>query len=203
MSTSFLKNIHHNICEGKPLTFKVSICIDPSQKKKGYCEDHTGQVPKLLKNFGYVDIYIGKYPIYVTTPLMICPFGFNKETLQMPLQFTNVKTDSEMRSFFEFIQNIELQQMKFLGLTEEDSDLYSSQIRYDKENQYDPTLATKVPFKYNRYEVDIYNKEYSACSMYNIHKFCKVKCDIYIDKIWKFNDKFICKWKIRKIEIIP
>ena len=24
-------------------------------------------------------------------------------------------------------------------------------------------------------------------------------CDIYIDKIWKFNDRFYCKWKVRNI----
>jgi hypothetical protein len=203
MSQPFLKNIHHNLYEDKPITFNVSVCNDPSKKKKEYCKDYTKQIPKLLKNFGYIDIFVGKYPIYITTPVMVCPFGFNKDTLQMPLQFTNVNTNSEMKSFFEFIQNLELQQMKFLGLTEDDSDLYISQIRYDKENKYDPTLSTKIPFKYNRFEVDIHNRDYSSCSIYNIHRFCKVKCDIYIDKIWPFNGSFICKWKIRKIEIIP
>ena len=29
----------------------------------------------------------------------------------------------------------------------------------------------------------------------------KLKCDIYIDKIWKFNGKYVCKWKVKNILI--
>ena len=36
----------------------------------------------------------------------------------------------------------------------------------------------------------------------NINKFSKVKCDIFIDKIWKYNDKYVCKWKVNKNYIL-
>ena len=29
-----------------------------------------------------------------------------------------------------------------------------------------------------------------------------MQCDIYIDKIWKFNDVYYCKWKARKIYLV-
>ena len=32
-------------------------------------------------------------------------------------------------------------------------------------------------------------------------KFSKIFYDIYIDKIWKFNEKYICKWKVKKIQL--
>ena len=36
----------------------------------------------------------------------------------------------------------------------------------------------------------------------NISKFCKVQCDIYLDKIWKYNDNYISKWKVKMIHFI-
>ena len=101
----FLKNLHHNLFEGKPLQYNNFICKDCTQKKKEYeyQEDYDIQA-KNIPNLGYVRISMGKLPIYVTTPRMIAPFGFNKINNQIYLQFTNVRTDSEMNSFFNFIQ---------------------------------------------------------------------------------------------------
>ena len=112
------------------------------------------------------------------------------------LQFTNHKTDKIMNSFLEFIRNIEFQQMQMIGLDEDNSDLYLSQIRYPK--KYDPNLVIKLPFNYNKYNVDIYNDQFPI-SIFNISKFNKMTCDIYIDKMWKFNERYVCKWKVKKI----
>lgn len=196
-----LKNLHHNIYENKQLSYKIFSIKDCSAKKKEYEPYQGTSIPKEIPNLGYISIQVGRYPIVVTTPIMICPFGFNKSTGQIPLQFTNVKTDSEMNSFFQFIQRLEFEQMKFLGLTNEDSDLYISQIKFDKQDRYDPNLSVKVPFYGNRYDVDIYSED-SDSSLTRIYNFTKVRCDIYIDKIWKFNDHFICKWKAKRIVIV-
>ena len=56
-------------------------------------------------------------------------------------------------------------------------------------------------FNYNKYEVDIYNDRFPI-TILGIQKYMTMTCDIYIDKIWKFNGKYICKWKVKKIEII-
>jgi hypothetical protein len=196
-----LKNLHHNIYEGKQFTYKIFSIQDCSAKKKEYEPYQGNQIPKEIPNLGYINIQIGKYPIMITTPTMVCPFGFNKSTGQLPLQFTNVKTDPEMNSFFNFIQRFEFEQMKYLGLTDEDSELYISQIKFDKKERYDPNLSVKVPFYGNRYDVDIYSED-SNNSLTRIYNFSKVKCDIYVDKIWKFNDHFICKWKVKRVVIL-
>ena len=196
-----LKNLHHNIYEGKQFTYKIFSIQDCSAKKKEYEPYQGNQIPKEIPNLGYINIQIGKYPIMITTPTMVCPFGFNKSTGQLPLQFTNVKTDPEMNSFFNFIQRFEFEQMKYLGLTDEDSELYISQIKFDKKERYDPNLSVKVPFYGNRYDVDIYSED-SNHSLTRIYNFSKVKCDIYVDKIWKFNDHFICKWKVKRVVIL-
>jgi len=134
---------------------------------------------------------------------MVCLFGLDKQSNNMSLQFKNYKIDNTMKSFFEFIKNIEFLQMQYLDLDEDDSDdLFISQIRWDKENKYDPNLSVKVPFKYNHYDCDIKNENYSSMNITNINNFTKMQCDIYIDNIWKWNDKFICKWKCKKIYIL-
>ena len=202
MSSNFLRNNHHNIYSKQPLFFKDYLCTDCTQKKKEYqYVSELGDDPKNILNLGYIEIFSGKYPIYVTTPTMVCPFGFSKATNQLTLQFTNIKTDSEMKSFYEFIQELELKQMQYLGLDEDEADLYLSQIRHDKNGKYDPNLLTKIPFRSNKYDIDIRTKE-NSCSISNIYKFSKVKCDIYIDKIWKFNDKYVCKWKVKNVLIV-
>ena len=63
-------------------------------------------------------------------------------------------------------------------------------------------LSVKVPFVNNRYDIDIYSDEYSLINIENICNFTKMKCDIYIDKIWKWNDLFTCKWKIKVIHLV-
>jgi hypothetical protein len=200
----FLKNQHHNLFEKQPLQFNNFICKDCSAKKKEFVYQEGGDeenYPKDILNLGYIEVSLGKFPIYVTTPIMVAPFGFNRQTNQIYLQFTNVLTDSEVNSFYNFIQNLEMQQMEYLGLDEEDADLYISQIRHDKNGKYDPNLIIKVPFSKNKYDIDIHNSEGDECSISNIYKFSKMQCDIYIDKIWKFNEKYICKWKVKKVQL--
>lgn len=204
---SFLKNINHEIYDLNNLKFKTFTCKDCSQKKKEYelCSDDS--CPKSLKNFGYISLnYLQNPFIYITTPPMICLFGIKnngKDNWSMSLQFKYYKTDNIMNSFFEFIKNIEFKQMSYLDLDEDDSDdLYISQIKWDKDNKYDPNLSVKIPFKYNRFECDIKNENYSSMNLLNVNNFTKMQCDIYIDNIWKWNDKFICKWKCKKIYIL-
>ena len=199
---SFLKNNHHNLFENKSLQFNNFICKDCTAKKKEFVyQEETDEYPKNIPNLGYIEISIGKYPIYVTTPIMVAPFGFNRQTNQIYLQFTNVRTDSEVNSFYNFVQNLEMKQMEYLGLNENDIELYNSQIRHDSKGKYDPNLIIKVPFSKNKYDIDIHNKDGEECSISNIFKFSKMQCDIYIDKIWKYNERYICKWKVKKIQL--
>ena len=201
-NTKFLQNYDHNFYNGKPLKFEVYICKDCTQKNKEYVKENIrDKIPKEITNLGYIDISYNNFKIQVQTPIMVCPFGFNKDSNNITLQFTNYKTDAIMKSFYHFIQTFEYKLMENIGIDEEDTDLYIPQIRYDKKGKYDPNLLIKVPFKGNSYNVDI-KKEDSSISVTNIFKFSKLKCDIYIDKIWKYNDKYICKWKVDRILII-
>ena len=130
---------------------------------------------------------------------MTCIFGLNKKYWSINLQFTNYKNDKIMESFLNLLENIDKLNKDYLQI---EDDLYINQIKYDKNNKYDPNLIVKLPKNKNGFNVDITNKDYDNMSVFNIQKYSKMVCEIYIDKIWKFNDKYICKWKAKKIEII-
>ena len=200
---SKLKNITHDLYKVDQIKYTKYLIKDCSAKKKEYVLDKSKEDAVDIKNIGYVSLYYNQNPlIYVTTPVMVCLFGLDKRTKQMSLQFTNLESDSEMKSFFDFIENVEVNNMRNLGIDEDNYDKYINQIRYDKDRKYDPNLSVKVPFVNNRYDIDIYSDEYSLINIENICNFTKMKCDIYIDKIWKWNDVFTCKWKAKVIHLV-
>lgn len=200
---SKLKNITHDLYKVDQIKYTKYLIKDCSAKKKEYVLDKSKENAVDIKNIGYVSLYYNQNPlIYVTTPVMVCLFGLDKKTKQMSLQFTNLESDSEMKSFFDFIENIEVNNMRNLGIDEDNYDKYINQIRYDKDRKYDPNLSVKVPFVNNRYDIDIYSDNYSLINIENICNFTKMKCDIYIDKIWKWNDVFTCKWKVKVIHLV-
>ena len=194
-----LRNIDHGKYKLEDINYISYICTDV--KKKKYKQDNT--IPKDNDRLSHIDIFYGYNTILeLTTPEMIIPFGIDKGNgFQMKLQFTNYKSDPNMKSFYDFISNLEFQQMQYIGLDEDEIDLYNSQIYQDKQNKYDPLLTVKIPFIKNKFNVDIYHDEYTL-NVLNINKFSKVKCDIYIEKIWKYNEKYICKWKVKKIYVL-
>ena len=202
---SKLKNITHDLYKVDQIKYTKYLIKDCSVKKKDieYVLDKSKEDAVNIKNIGYVSLYYNKNPlIYVTTPVMVCLFGLDIKTKQMSLQFTNLESDNEMKSFFDFIENVEVNNMKNLGIDEDNYDKYINQIRYDKARKYDPNLSVKVPFVNNRYDIDIYSDDYSLINIENICNFTKMKCDIYIDKIWKWNDVFTCKWKAKVIHLV-
>ena len=202
---SKLKNITHDLYKVDQIKYTKYLIKDCSVKKKDieYVLDKSKEDAVNIKNIGYVSLYYNQNPlIYVTTPVMVCLFGLDKRTKQMSLQFTNLESDSEMKSFFDFIENVEVNNMKHLGIDEDNYDKYINQIRYDKQNKYDPNLSVKVPFVNNRYDMDIYSDDYDLINIENICNFTKMRCDIYIDKIWKWNDVFTCKWKVKVIHLV-
>ena len=197
-----IKNVSYDLYKIEDIKYSKYLIKDCTAKKKEFIPDKSDEDAINIKNIGYIGLYYRGNPIiYVTTPVMVCLFGMKNQI--MSLQFSNYTTDDEMGSFFNFIKNIELNNMINLGITDEkDTGKYTSQIRYDKDGKYDPNLSVKVPFVKNCYDVDIYSDEYDTCNIRNLNNFTKMKCDIYIDKMWKYNEQFICKWKAKVIYLV-
>ena len=187
--------------------FKCYKCDDMSITKssdKTYKE--CNDLDKDHTCFGYLSVNYLKTPqIYVTTPVMKCLFGVQKNgnsNFQMNLQFTDLEENPYMKQFYEFVQNTEYHAMKYLGLGEDDSDRFVSQIYHDKKGMYEPNLNVKIPFQYNQFLTDLYSDYSSGVNIFSINKFQKMECDLYVDRIWRMNDKFYMKWKCKIIHIV-
>jgi len=189
------------------LVLSPYLCDDMSMKqnektyslcdKKEYKRDHP--------RFGYLQIYMGRTPnLCVTTPPMKCLFGVQKtgSNFNMSLQFTNLKEDSDMAFFYDFIQRIEFECMKSIGLDENNADNFISQIKHDKKGLYDPNLSIKVPFQKNSFQTEIFSDHSNEINLFNIQNFTTMQCDIYLDKIWRMNGKFYAKWKCKGIHLL-
>ena len=202
---SKIKNVTCDKIKIENLKTIPHLCEDMSvkQSEKTYvpCEGCIKDHPQ----FGHLQLKMGRNLfLYVTTPPMKCLFGVQKsgQNFNMSLQFTNLKEDSDMKYFFDFIQRVEFECMKQLGLNEEDCDRFISQIKHDKKGLYEPNLSVKLPFSYNKFQTDIYSDHSDTVNLFQIQGFTPMQCDIYLDKIWKMNDKFYAKWKCKIIHLL-
>ena len=95
-----LKNIDHGFIDIDKLRY-VKIIKD----NKKDIEDKSNTTPYNSKLLSYINIYNGnRSKIHVTTPEMVCPFGLEtKNGNVIKLQFTNYKSDQNMKSFYDFI----------------------------------------------------------------------------------------------------
>lgn len=184
------------------------LCDDMSivkEKDKTYSKCKNKECIKNHPQFGYYQLYyLNLSQFLVTTPVMKCLFGIQKNNNQfsMSLQFTDLQEDSIMKQFFDFIENIQFYCMASIGLDETDADNFISQIKYDKQKKYDPNLSVKIPFHYNRFQTELFSEKDNDINLFQIQSFTPMKCDIYLDKIWKMNDKFHMKWKCKAIQLV-
>jgi hypothetical protein len=147
--------------------------------------------------------YNGQTKIYLTTPVMPCVFGLEKSfnSFQFKLSFTDIDTNPKIKEFYDVIKTVEYSQMMSIGITDKNETDYISQIKQDDEEKYPPHITIKLPFRYNKFEVDIYNKNMSGMGITNIRARQLLCCNIYIDSIQKFNGKYMCKWKCSYIDV--
>lgn len=199
---SKLKGREYSYYDPNQIRYTNFNCENPNVKKKKYYQDD--QLAIHNDRLSYIQINYGPKYVVVKTPPMTVPFKINDKTgsFIVTLQFTNYKDDDIMNGFYEFIRQVEQTQVKHIGFDETTIDRYSSQIRRDSQKKYDPNLVVKIPFRYNKLECEAYDKDGHLINLLNLTPFSKVQCDIYIDKIWVFNDQFICKWKCRTIQLV-
>jgi len=196
-------NLHHDKLNIQDLGCQHMSCKNVNVAEKEY--EKCVSSPKVDLRFGYSQLFYHKGSQFiVTTPVMVCPFGISNynNNFKICLQFSNYMEDPVMKSFYDFIQRCEYKQMELLGLDEDESDLFLSQIKHHKQGKYDPNLEVKLPFNYNRFQCDIYSDDYSSISIMNIPKFSKLQCDIYLDRIWKYNENYVSKWKVKMIHLL-
>lgn len=126
------------------------------------------------------------------TPKLYIPFGLEKnyDNYIIKLQLRNIKKDQKIKDFLDFIVNLEKKFSELLNTNIE------SQIIYH--NKYDPLILSKLPQKYNQFTCNAF-KDSDIFNIFNIQKSVYCEFEIIIDSIWKFNNKYYYKFKIKTI----
>lgn len=112
------------------------------------------------------------------------PFGLDKEYNNLYL-----KMELNNKEISKLINNIET---KF-------SDCLNQTIKTQLRN--DNILNCKIPRLKNKIICEIKDKNDSYYNIYNITKNQSISCDISVDSIWKYEDKYFYKWTYKKIII--
>lgn len=152
---------------------------------------------KLTKNnFDGFDIFYNNHFLCLETPKLKIPFGLEKEysNFILKLQLTNIKNDENMEKFLDKIKQIEQYLSNFL-----DGNL-RSQIRFSED--YDPILITKISKIKNKITTEVLDEKDIPVNIFSLKKYDNLKCIIYLDKIWKYNNTYFYKWHVHKICVL-
>ena len=140
----------------------------------------------------FINIRYNDNPLIIDTPDMYIPFGLEKEYSNYVIKLQFRKTLSDTISFHNFISNLENRLKTLL-----DSDNLKSQLKYSK---FDPLLITKIAQNNNKLFIDAtFNGE--NINIYNIDKKIIANCKIMIDTIFKKNDNYFYKIKLKELKI--
>ena len=130
-----------------------------------------------------------------TTPVLECNTeimeeGKNKYCIVLDL--------NNATSFYNFLSQIEiilkrLDINKFISSNDE-----FNFINYLKRNKI---MKIKVPYRYKKFEVDVYNSNNEIITTSNIKPNISVTCDIELKNIWVYNNLYGCLWILKKITI--
>ena len=119
----------------------------------------------------------------INTSLVNIPFGLEKEYSNYILK---LEISNELRYI---IESIEKKIDEFLNIE------INTQIRKTKNCL--PLLICKIPYKNNKFFCEAITKNNNFINIYNLQKNEILECVIYIDKIWRYKNKYYYKWKVR------
>ena len=125
--------------------------------------------------------------ILISTPPMDAPFGLEDVygKYQLKLRFNNYKTDHEMRSFIQKIQNIEHRLSTLAPTTN-----YHSNIKTNK--KFDPLLVLRV----DKDEEELLQR------VAKLKGGEMVRANILLDSLWSYNDKSGTTFLLTDLEVI-
>ena len=141
-------------------------------------------------------IYYNNEKLFIETPILKCKSSIqhNYNKYELLLEINNEK-------FLNLLKNIELKNKEHC----DPKSIYKSNIY--KYNNNTHILKVKIPFRYKKFEVDIFSHRIYLPTSEDIKDDVEVKCNIHISKIWHYrknNDEYMsgCIMELKRIEII-
>ena len=176
--------------------------MPPKSKPKNYLSPEKIELDKInyyIQEEPYhIKVLHQNSPIYLQTPWLPIPFGLDEQFNNFSIKLSLSRKNPEATSFYELIKNIENHHQEYISSLENEVN-YGSQIK-EGENK-DPLLTIKLPFRYRRLETKFFKSDGSSTTSKDLNPMVQVKCNLEMDSIWKFNNKYYAKWKAKQIWI--
>ena len=145
-------------------------------------------------NSNFINIkYLGK-PITFFTPEVYVPFGIENQYNNYLFKIQLDLTKKNNLNLYNFIIKLEEKINEYIN------DNIKSQVRVSK--KYRPLLTCKIPYSYGKIQCNIKNINNENLNIFKLDKTLRMKCQLVIDKIYKFKDSFYYKIKTNEIIII-
>ena len=142
----------------------------------------------------FINIKYNNNPLIFKTPIMYIPFGLEKEYNNYGIKLQFRRTQKDIVEFYNFINSLEDKLKNLL-----DNNNLKSQIR-PANGRYDPLLITKIARNKEKLTIDVnYNSE--SINIYNLKKKIYGVATLMLDNIFKKDDIYYYKLKIKELEI--
>jgi len=154
----------------------------------------------LFQNDGLCNIEDAE-KFYLDTPIMSVPFGIDKDNennnkFYLKAEFYNIKGNKEVETFYKKLLKLEEKIEKKL------EHIYKSKYFTHIKKGDIPSMKLKVPFRYGRNEMDIFDSEGNRKTIYDIEE--KTLCKFILSpiEIWLNDTYHGILWAIKAVFII-
>ena len=131
-------------------------------------------------------------PLIIKTPIVKIPFGLEKEYNNMVVKLELPKD----KIFTKLIDAIEKKFCELLNI-----ETINSQLRLSKNEKYGDLLLTKI-IRYKERSFITVNRGNKMEYIRNLKKGEKGIATIEIDKLWKYDDKYTYKIKLKELALL-
>lgn len=144
-----------------------------------------------IKQIKYVKSFL-KYngdKLIIELPVMKCINGIDKyfSKYQIMLEITD-------KDFLDFMIDLEETNKKHC----DSNNKYKSNLVHNNNKSY---LTLKVPYRYNRFEIDIKSDRIYLPTIENIKPNTNIKCKIILPKLWTYENISGCLMDVKEIFI--
>lgn len=156
------------------------------------------------KNPQHIRLKYDSKPLSIKTPIVGLPFGletvYNNYILKFSLK--DYQTNPDVSGFLNLLLALESHIENFINDKVEKNGKLSSQIIFDKNQKFPPLISSKLI----QYKGHVTTKIISIDSQFNTYLDIKsssnVEAELLIDSVWKFGDKYYCKFKVSSLKYI-
>jgi len=142
----------------------------------------------------FITVRYNSGPLIIDAPKMYIPFGLEQEYNNYIIKLQFSRKNKETIEFYNFLDRLE-SRLKILL----DSDELKTQLRPG--GKYDPLLLTKIQKNKDKLQIEV-TEDNENINIFKLEKKIYAKSQIMIDTIFKKNNQFFYKIKLKKLFLV-